>query len=173
MGIYRIEWTREADREGLLQLYRRVAAVEGGLARSAEEIDADYVGSFLTRALATGVSLVARPAESEAPIGEIHACALGPRVFAHVLGDLTIAVDPAWQGQGVGGALFRRLLEHVERQRPDILRVELIARESNARALSFYEQLGFRREGRMADRIRSVGGGLEADIPMAWRRAGG
>lgn len=61
-------------------------------------------------------------------------------------------------------------MQQVVDERPDILRVELIARESNRKAIEFYEKLGFVIEGRFAGRIRSVGGGLEDDIPMAWTR---
>ncbi len=153
-----------------MALYRTVAAVEGGLARTAEEITADYVSHFVQKSLARGVFLVARQPDTQEIIGEIHAYDLGPKVFAHVLGELTIAVHPRHQGRGVGKALFTAFLHHVSTERPDILRVELIARESNQKAIAFYQKLGFRIEGKFAGRIRSVQGGYEADIPMAWQR---
>lgn len=159
------------DRAEILALYLAVAAVEGGLARTAEEISQEYVSHFLGKSLESGFCLVAREANDDPIIGEIHSYALGPRVFAHVLGELTIAVHPAKQGLGVGKRLFTELLRRVEQERPDILRVELIARESNRKAIEFYQKLGFHIEGRFENRIRSVGGGYEADIPMAWRRA--
>jgi ribosomal protein S18 acetylase RimI-like enzyme len=83
---------------------------------------------------------------------------------------LTIAVHPDFQGFGIGKALFTELMRQTTENRPDILRVELIARESNAKAIEFYKKLGFAAEGRMTNRIASVGGGFEADIPMAWLR---
>lgn len=156
------------DIEAVTALYRKVAAVEGGLARSAAEISREYVENFVSKALESGIVVVAR--KDAKIIGEIHAYALGPEVFAHVLGELTIAVDPDFQGSGVGKALFTELMRQVAAARSDILRVELIARESNARAIEFYKKLGFEIEGRMTNRIRSVGGGFEADIPMAWHR---
>lgn len=159
------------DRAEILALYLAVAAVEGGLARTAEEISQEYVSHFLGKSLESGFCLMAREANDDPIIGEIHSYALGPRVFAHVLGELTIAVHPAKQGLGVGKRLFTELLRRVEQERPDILRVELIARESNRKAIEFYQKLGFHIEGRFENRIRSVGGGYEADIPMAWRRA--
>jgi len=61
-------------------------------------------------------------------------------------------------------------MRRVKEDRTDILRVELIARESNKKAIEFYEKLGFVIEGRFARRIASVGGGFEDDIPMAWSR---
>lgn len=90
-----------------------------------------------------------------------------PSVFSHVLSDLTIAVDPEYQGRGLGNRLFQTLLDHITEERNDIIRVELIARESNTRALRLYRKLGFQAEGRLEMRIHSVGR-LEADIPMAW-----
>ena len=169
MPDYAIEPARADDATALLSLYRAVAAIEGGLARGVDEITPDYVGGFLSEALAHGYSLVARLADGSLA-GEIHTYPMGPRKFAHVLGELTIAVHPAHQGAGVGRALFRRLMDIVEHERPDILRVELRAQESNARAIAFYESLGFVVEGRMTGRVASVGGGYEADIPMAWLR---
>jgi putative acetyltransferase len=156
------------DADKILNLYREVAAIEGGLARTANEISPSYVENFVSKAIATGILVVAR--QDGQIVGEIHAYALEPQVFAHVLGELTIAVHPDFQGSGIGKALFTELMRRVAEDRPDIGRVELIARESNAKAIEFYKKLGFVVEGRMTNRIRSVGGGYEADIPMAWHR---
>lgn len=158
------------DLVSIAELYRAVATIEGGLARTAEEISEEYVQQFLSKSLESGVCLVARETNDGPIIGEIHSYALGPRVFAHVLGELTIAVHPAHQGAGAGKALFTELLRRIEQERPDILRVELIARESNQKAIAFYQKLGFKIEGRFENRIHSVGGGYESDIPMAWLR---
>ena len=168
MNILTIRLVNRDDARQILNLYHAVSAIEGGLARAKDEINEEYVTAFLTKAIAGGVSFVA--VADELLVGEIHAYALGPRAFSHVLGELTVAVHPDYQGQGVGSALFRALLGEVEKNRPDILRVELIARESNARAIALYQRLGFVIEGRFEGRIQSVGGGHEADIPMAWRR---
>ncbi|MEZ5557846.1 MAG: hypothetical protein R3E86_04785 [Pseudomonadales bacterium] len=125
--------TTMADRDALFELYRDVAAVPGGLARLADEVDVGYVGHFLSRAIRDGLSLAALDGRGRI-VGEVHAFRPGILCFAHVL------------------------------------RVELIARESNSRAIRFYETLGFVIEGRLQARIRNLDGSLEADIPMAWRR---
>jgi putative acetyltransferase len=164
----------ESDAGAIVSLYRDVAAPPGGLARDVDEISPEYVGTFLARAVEDGVGFVAVPAEqSPGPprlAGELHAYPPGPRAFAHLLGELTVAVHPDWQGRGVGRALFAALLSEVERHRPQVTRVELVARESNARAIGLYESLGFRREGRLEGRVRRQDGVVEADIPMAWVR---
>jgi putative acetyltransferase len=170
---YRILDGRPEDRAAIAALYRATSAAAGGLARQPGEITDDYVEGFTGAALERGILLVARDAASDALLGEVHAYPPGPAVFAHVLGELTIAVHPAQHGRGIGRALMRALLQRVIEARPDILRVELVARESNRRAIALYERLGFRKEGRLEARIRGVGGGIEADIPMGWVRAAG
>ena len=158
------------DSDLIYELYRKVASEPGGLARLEDEVDESYVMGFLSAALDRGLSFVAE-AGGEL-VGEIHAYAPGLFCFAHVLGDLTIAVDPDAQGRGVGRNLFERFMQAVRDEKPDVLRVELIARESNGRAIEFYESLGFVREGVFRGRIRNLDGSVESDIPMAWIRAG-
>ena len=162
--------TSIADLPAVVTLYRNVAAVPGGLARLAEEVDETWVSDFLTRSHANGLSLVTQ-AESGEIVGEIHAYSPGLYCFSHVLTDLTIAVAPEAQGQGVGRLLFETFVRHVVEMRPDIQRVELISRESNRKAILFYESLGFRQEGEFVSRIRDIDGSLESDIPMAWTRS--
>lgn len=156
------------DVPAVLSLYRRVAAIEGGLARTANEISEEYVRHNIESSLNRGISLIARSGDDV--VGEIHAFQPVPKVFSHVLSDLTIAVHPDNQGRGVGRALFSELLRKVTEEYPHILRVELIARESNQKALHFYQTLGFEVEGAFKRRIRGTTGAFEADIPMAWHR---
>jgi ribosomal protein S18 acetylase RimI-like enzyme len=157
------------DAEGILGLYRRVASIPGGLARLEAEIDDSYVRHFLNRSMAAGLELVAvDPAGTI--LGEIHAYVPGPRCFAHVLSELTIAVDPGIQGRGVGRRLFATFMNIVLEEHPAISRVELIARKSNSKAIRFYRTIGFAVEGELTDRIRNLDGSFESDIPMAWRR---
>jgi putative acetyltransferase len=159
----------EYEIAAIKMLYQAVAKTEGGLARTWEEITDDYVSHNVVSSLDRGIGLVAQ-IDGEI-VGEIHAYRPIPKVFKHVLSDLTIAVHPAYQGKGIGRSLFEVLLENVKTHHPGILRVELIARESNQKAIQFYQSLGFSIEGKMTARIRSAGGGFEADIPMAWLRA--
>ena len=158
------------DIPSIEELYRRVAAVEGGLARNASEISREYIEHIVSKSITYGIELVATTNNPSRIIGDIHCYRNGIKTFTHVLGDLTIAVDPEYQGKGIGKMLFKELLDEVKENCPDILRIELIARESNERALRFYESLGFRQEGRLKNRIQSVNGGFEDDIFMAWLR---
>jgi putative acetyltransferase len=158
------------DVSGIFELYLKVAAIEGGLARVASEVSTEYVSNFVGKSVENGVILIARDTVTNKIIGEIHGYSLGIKVFAHIIGEVTILVHPDYQGFGVGRALFTDFMRCIEKERPDILRVELIARESNTKAIRFYEKMGFRVEGRFENRIASVNGGFEADIPMAWTR---
>lgn len=170
-GTIAIEPSSPDDAAAVYALYRRVAAIPGGLARLAHEVTPEYIAHALERATQGGLGLVAR--RNGLIVGEIHAARSPLFCFAHVLGDLTVAVSPDAQGQGIGARLFSRFMQIVATERPDVSRVELVARESNTHALHLYERLGFRAEGRMEGRIRNPDGSLEADIPMAWVRAGG
>ncbi len=158
------------DAPAIMALYRTVAAAPGGIARSPDEVTPDYVEGFVSESLARGVLLVAELDGLPGLAGEVHACRSELRIFSHVLGELTVAVHPAAQGQGLGRQLFVRLLDVVRREHPDVTRVELITQESNHRALRLYEAVGFKREGRLAGRIRNPDGTLDADIPLAWFR---
>lgn len=151
-------------------LYLRVAAIEGGLARTADEITREYIELFVSKSIYNGIELIAIAGQPGTVVGEIHCYANGINTFSHVLTELTIAVDPEYQGRGIGRMLFTELLDDVTVNRPDILRVELIARESNVRAIAFYESLGFEQEGRLKKRIKRSDGGFEDDIVMGWMR---
>ncbi|MDP1675605.1 MAG: GNAT family N-acetyltransferase [Bacteroidota bacterium] len=151
-------------------LYQKVASIKGGLARTKNEITTEYISLFVHKSIQSGIIIIAVDETTSAIVGEIHCYGSGIGVFAQVLGELTIAVDPDYQGKGIGRILFKKLLNTVINEKPEIIRIELIARESNTKAISFYESLGFKKEGRLEKRIQSASGGLEADIPMAWIR---
>ena len=167
--MFTIRHVTSNDLDKIYALYKKVATETTGLARSGDEIIVDYVQNFMENSLHTGIELVVdNPANSNQIIAEIHCYKLIPRTFSHVLSELTIAVDPDHQSQGIGRMIFTHLLDFITNSRPDVLRVELISREFNLKAISFYESLGFTQEGRFEKRIRSNENEFEADIPMAW-----
>ena len=158
-----------ADKLKVLRLYRRVARKTGGIARSEEEVTPDYIQDCMDHATATGIQLVVdHPGDPEEIIAEIHGYKMSPKVFAHVMSELTIAVDPDFQGMGIGKLIFTGFLDHISKNRFDVLRVELVTQESNAKALKLYKSVGFVIEGRFEKRIRMYNHELDADIPMAW-----
>lgn len=157
------------DSESLLGLYRTVAAhPASGFIRMEDEINQEYVSKSLTRGVKGGVAIGAFDRASQRLIGAITARKLGLKAFDHVLSGLVIGVHPEYQRRGIGRRLFLDFLEHVQAERPDVLRVELIARDSNQKQIELYESVGFRREGAFERRIRRSDGSFEADIPMGW-----
>ncbi len=156
------------DREHILALYRAVAAVPDGIARSPDEVTDAYVDGFMQRAAHDGIELVYE--EGGAILGEMHASRVGIASLAHLLTDLTIAVSPAAQGRGIGRALFQEMLREVTHNMPHITRIELFARDSNVRARKLYASLGFVEEGRLRARVNNARGQAETDTIMGWLR---
>ena len=157
------------DNARILSLYRKVAKKTGGIARSENEVTSDYIQHCMDQASSTGLQrVVDHPDNSDRIIAEIHGYKLEPKVFAHVISELTIAVDPDFHGRGIGKLIFSDFLNHIRDHRPDVLRVELVTQESNSRALNLYKSVGFVIEGRFEKRIRMHNNQLDADIPMAW-----
>ena len=158
------------DLSKLIRLYKAVAREDGGIARLEHEVTEDYVKNFILKSLATGLIIVAEnPDDPEELIAEIHGFKAGISVFDHVLGDVTILVHPKSQGKKIGRTILTIFLEEIARNRRDIGKVELIARESNVKAIELYQSLGFRIEGRLEMRIRTPERRYEADIPMGWQ----
>lgn len=159
----------ENDFDKIYSLYKKVATEKIGIARSSEEITENYIHAFMKNASASGIELVIEdPSNADRIIAEIHCYKLAPKVFSHLLSELTIVVDQDFHGKGLGKMIFKNLLDTVTETRPDILRVELIAQESNGKAIELYKKVGFKIEGRFEKRIRTCGNNFEADIPMAW-----
>jgi ribosomal protein S18 acetylase RimI-like enzyme len=164
---------REATMEdvsAILDLYKAVAAVPGGIARLEHEVTELYILNFVTKSIDDGLIIVCEDEiNPNVVIAEIHAHRSGIAVFNHVLTDLTIAVHPAHQGKKIGRTIFTIFLQEVAQSRNDIAKVELITREGNTRAIALYRSLGFSIEGRMEMRIKTPDGTYEADIPMGWQ----
>lgn len=167
--MFTVRFSIPADKEKILSLYSRVATISRGIALSEEELSVEYVEDFMQNAALTGVELVVEhPDNANIVIAEMHGYKLLPKVFEHVLTNLTIAVDPDFQSRGIGKLMFTRFIEHITNNRPDILRVELVTQESNLKALNLYRAIGFVIEGRLENRIAIAGKQTEADIPLAW-----
>jgi putative acetyltransferase len=164
---------RSADIDDLyriIKLYKAVARQEGGIARLEHEITEDYVKNFILKSLSTGVIIVGEnPDDEDELVAEVHGYKSGIAVFDHLLGDVTIVVHPNFQGKKIGRTILTIFLEEIGRNRMDIGKVELIAREGNMKAIQLYQSLGFRIEGRLEMRIRTPEHNYEADIPMGWQ----
>ena len=157
------------DINRLVELYKSVARAEGGIVRLEHEITDDYVRNFCEKSLETGLIIVGEhPDDPDILVAEIHAYKHGVKAFDHVLGNLTIVVHPDFQGKKIGRTILTIFLEEVGRNHQNIGRVELITRETNAKAIALYQAMGFIIEGRLEMRIKGNDGHYEADIPMRW-----
>ena len=136
------------DKNQIFNLYKKVSKQVGGLARSFDEITESYVENFINKSHKNGLQLVIQNSINNSIVAEIHCYKLEPKIFEHILSELTIVVNPDFQSQGLGKIIFQSLLDKVSSERKDILRIELIARESNLKAIRFYQKLGFVIEGR-------------------------
>jgi len=166
--IYRIASPEDLPR--IVKLYKAVADAGGSIARQGQEITEEYVGHFIERSLETGLIIVGEhPENPDELIAGIHAYKTGLKVFNHVLSELTLVVHPEHQGKKIGRTIFTIFLEEIGRNHPDIGKVELFTRESNTKAISLYNSLGFKVEGRMEMRVKTPQGLYEADIPMGWQ----
>lgn len=140
----------------------------GGIAHSQKEITYSYISGFCSKSQYGGIQLITIDSKTNKVIAEIHCYKPDAKIFSHVLSNLTIVVDPNYQGKGIGKELFQALLNLVKNDMRDIMRIELISRESNKKAIHLYLTLGFKIEGRFEKRIKHPDGDFEADIPMAW-----
>ena len=154
----------------LMELYKAVAREGGGIARMEDEVTEKYIGDFVEKSMESGLIIVGEdPDDPERLVCEMHGYTAGIKVLKHVLGDVTVLVHPDFQGKRIGRTMMTIFLEEIARNRVDIGKVELIAREGNQRAIHLYQSLGFRVEGRMEMRIKYPHLGYEADIPMGWQ----
>lgn len=156
------------DTKAVFDLLRTIASKPNGFVRLEEEISLAFIEKTLKRAEHGGLAMGAIERGSGRFLGVITSRKLALKAFEHILSSVTIGVHPDYQKKGVGRRLFVDFLEHVTMQREDILRVELIARDSNEKMIEFYESMGFKREGRFEKRVRNADGTFEADVPMGW-----
>jgi ribosomal protein S18 acetylase RimI-like enzyme len=82
----------------------------------------------------------------------------------HVFG---LAVDPAFEGRGVGRALMEALMAMARERGGSRMTLRVFA--TNPRALRLYERLGFELEGVFRGEFKLAGGELVDDLFMARR----
>ncbi len=162
---------KELDLEKLVLLYKKSAAVSDGLARSPDEITKEYMADVVTKTIKDGLGLAI-----ENENGEIVACLIsfkyGIKSLKHTLGNMSLAVDPAYFGKGLGKKIFQDYVNEIAQNRPDIARVELHARESNELGIKIYKSVGFELEGVHRNRILDSQGKLSSDVVMSWLNEG-
>jgi ribosomal protein S18 acetylase RimI-like enzyme len=152
------------DAHALWKAESTTAALPGQLASRPEEISVASVNARIRMASQAGCFFVA---EADGRLlGHAVLEPMGLIAIQHVY-RLTIVVHPGQTGQGIGTAL----LQHMQRwaaSRPDLHKIELNVRATNASAIRLYTRLGFQEEGRFRHRIRLPTGEFIDDLAMAW-----
>ena len=160
----------EEDAPRLLRLDKAVSRVRDGIARLEHEVTEEYIHKILHNSLKRGLMVVAEhPDDPNELVADMHGYTMGLEIFKHLITDVTVCVHPEFQGRKIGRTILTIYLDEIVRNRPEIGKVELIAREGNLRAIHLYQSVGFRIEGRLEMRIRMADGTYEADIPMGWQ----
>lgn len=94
-----------------MSLYRRIAVVPGGLARSEDEITDSYIDVLLSNGINRGLVVVVE--NNGVTIGSIIKYRLEPKVFSHVLSEGSILVHPDFQGRKIGSNMILAFLREV------------------------------------------------------------
>lgn len=155
-----------ADIDQIFELYKATATVENGIARDPDEISLSFILEIVNLSLKNGLIFVA--VKDNKIVAEIHCYKNEPRCFKHTFGNLILVVHPDSIGQGLGKKIFKILLEEVEKNCREIIRVELFVRSSNQRGIALYKSLGFEIDGVCRSRTVNSSNKIEADIFMSW-----
>jgi len=168
MSEFLIRESNLEDVPELMRLYKKVST-KGGLGRTEEEINADYISDFLHKCQARGKGLILYVAtEPNKVIGEINGYTLGLKTFAHVFEQITMVIDPAYQGLGLGKKLLQALQTEIQNLMPWIMKMELACFSNNAKALQLYLSQGFIIEGKRKNRVRLTTGEFADGLALGW-----
>ena len=92
--MYTTRFADKTDEIKIFNLYKQVAKNFGGITREEDEITQEYISNNLQKSLTTGVCLlIDNPDNKEVILAEMHCYKLEPRVFNHLLSNLTIVVN--------------------------------------------------------------------------------
>ncbi len=154
------------DFEILLSLYKETA--NSSADKFPFGVEEDQVKSLLEKCVDKGIMILLEHKQSNLLIGEIHAYKPKGKALTHVFSEFGFIVHPKAHGKNIGPILMDVFLNLVRKQFQDVLRLEVMVRESNTKALTFYESFAFKREGVLERRFRRPDGIYESDIPMVW-----
>lgn len=154
------------DALALKNLYGLVSNESGTLARFSSETDLIYFETVLKKSFENGINIGVY--DKEQLIAFIYAYKFEPKIFNHVLANMTIGVHPNYQGKGIGSKLLETFIDQV-RKNKEINRIELFTPAINLYAIKLYQRHGFKQEGVFKNRVM-LKENLVNDIAMAWLR---
>lgn len=151
---YSIRQATLNDRENLTKLFFSIKAKEE-----------DYIQAVVEASLRFGFCLVA--SIDDKFIACVCAVKLGAiSSVSHTLTDLTLVVNQDYQKKGIGKEILLKFLEEIEKS-SEFGRVEVMVNEKFENSISFYESIGFKRQGKFEKRIKTKDG-YQDDIALAW-----
>jgi ribosomal protein S18 acetylase RimI-like enzyme len=163
MTKIKIEAAQYDDVEGLVALLRDCAPY--GLLRRPEEIHHDMIKEKLPFDQKKWLFIARFDDEI---MGMVWAQVYSPYRLRDCVGELTLAVHPKAQSQGLGRRLMVHLMGHIRQMAPQVRRIELMCNPNNTKAVSLYESLGFVREGLLRGRMTADNGEIIDDLLMGW-----
>ncbi len=167
VNSYELMILREAiieDAAGLVTAERETALTPGLLVSRPHELTRAAFEQKIVELGESGRYMVAE--KDRKVVGHALLEPMGLQATSHVF-RLTIVVHPSYLGEGIGAALMRDLLAWAE-QTPQVGKIELLVRATNARAIRLYSKLGFVEEDRFKNRVRLPDGSFIDDLAMAW-----
>lgn len=162
---YIIRHVQKTDVAQLIKLYKRVAQTAQTIALRPHEVTHGYISKLIDAATLDGLGIVVE--YEQQLVGYMLKERYPFETSRHVLYGGSIGIDPDHQGKGVGTQMISHFLSEVAANRPEILRVEIYALESNP-AYRLYKRLGFVEEGILKDGKLYSDGRLESYYSMVW-----
>jgi ribosomal protein S18 acetylase RimI-like enzyme len=166
MNINKLSYKSINDASALKDLYDLISEASGTLARSANETDLNYFETVLKKSFENGINIGVY--DKEKLVAFIYAYKFEPKVFNHVLANMTIGLHPNYQGKGIGSKLLETFIDQV-RKNMEINRIELFTPAINLSAIKLYQRHGFKQEGVFKCRVMLKENPVD-DIAMAWLR---
>jgi hypothetical protein len=147
-----IRHAKVEDAHVIAEAEREIAKEPGFFCSQPSELTDENVANTISTFLKdkTGVYLLA---ECEGKIVD-HAFLepLQPESLRHIA-DLNIAVHLGWQKKGIGTKLLEHIIEWAKKSGV-LEKIQLNVRASNLSAISLYQKMGFREEGRIKNRVK-------------------
>jgi putative acetyltransferase len=136
----------------------------------AVECNEAVMSAWVNQCIDNGLMVVAEhPTIAGTLVGCVAAAKVGRQTQRHVWSELTLLIDPEFQGDALARSLLLLLLDEVVRHRPEVGKVEGWLPESAAEMITLLQELDFMIEGRAEMRRRNADKSYEADIALGWQ----
>lgn len=146
-----IRHANPSDAKTLMQAEQHYAQTPGYLVSNPHELNEEMFAKKI-KALGSGEGIYIVAEQNGQIVGHALMDQMGLENLAHIY-RLTIVVHPNMTSKGIGKALMNHLISWAK-ENPKALKIELLVRSSNSRAISLYKKMGFTEEGRIKNRIR-------------------